>query len=152
MALVGVFFGAKVAGDVQLDAVSDDITWNLVAQGPHQAFDGGSAELPHVAAHNADGVVVVLHPGKGVPGCTIGQVQAADDADFQQKFEGPENGCPSHRWQLSTDLLGSEAAPLFFEDMNDTASGIGGAVSSVFEDCHDVRPDNLLGGHGTLYH
>ncbi len=53
---------ARLAGDVELDAMADDIAGDVVAYRSQESLDRCRAELADVAALDTDGVMVVLDP------------------------------------------------------------------------------------------
>ena len=82
---------ARLAGDVELDAMADDVAGNVVAYRPHEAFDCRRAEFADVAALDADGVMVVLDPGEAIPWGAVQEVQTADHSRSQEELDRPVN-------------------------------------------------------------
>ena len=60
-----------VAGNVELYAMPDDVSGDVVSDGPEQPFHCRRAELADGPAPDADRVVVVLDAGKAVHGSAI---------------------------------------------------------------------------------
>ena len=136
--LVALVPDAPVAGDVELDAVADDIAGDAVAQGPDQALNRGGAELTDVPAPDADRVVMVSDASEAVPGDAVEEVKPAYNADFHEELDGPEDGGPAHPRQLNANLLGRKALLLSLQDPYDLPSRSRCPVASVLKGGHDV--------------
>ena len=119
--------------------MSDDFAGDVVSDGEHEAFDRCRAELPDVAASDADGMVMVLDAREAVPRCAVDEVQLADDSGVQEQLDRAEDRCAPDAGQLLADLFGGEALLLLREEAHDRAPRRSRAIAAVFENSHDVR-------------
>ena len=100
---------AALAGDVEFNAVPDDVSGDVVPNGAEQPFNRGGTEFADGAAFDAYRVVVVLDSGKAVHGGAIQQGELADYPRIQQKLDRAVYRRPADRGQLLADLLGAES-------------------------------------------
>ncbi len=100
---------ARPADDVELHAVTDDLSRDVCAYGPQQALDGRVAELADVPARDTERMVMVLDAGKAVLRSAVWQRQLAQDARFEKELDRPVDCRAADSWELFADVLGAEA-------------------------------------------
>ena len=103
---------ARPADDVELHAVTDDLSRDVCPYGPQQALDGRVAELADIAAPDTERMVMVLDAGKAVLWSAVRQRQLAQDARFEKEPDRPVDRGAADSRELFADVLGAEA--LFF--------------------------------------